>query len=253
MPVSDGLRFAGRAALVTGGSRGIGRAIASQLAREGALVVVNYLQAADEADRVVEEILAKGGQAIAVQADVTDETDVRRLVRATVRQFSRLDLLVANAGTVRDQLLGAMSLDQWEVVIQTNLRGPFLCIREALPFMMSQGSGNVVCLTSIAADRAGRGHANYVAAKGGVNALVRSLAVELAPKRIRVNAVSPGVILTDMTQRVRELAENELLTQIPMRRFGLPEEVAEAVCFLASDDANYITGEVLHVTGGFGL
>jgi 3-oxoacyl-[acyl-carrier protein] reductase len=246
-------RFAGRVALVTGGSRGIGRAVAARLAHEGALVVVNYLQAAGEAESAVKEIVAHGGQAIAVQADVTDEAAVRQMVRTAVRRFGRLDLLVANAGVVRDQLLGAMTLDQWEVVIATNLRGPFLCIREALPFMMSAGSGNVVCLTSIAADRAGRGHGNYVAAKGGVNALVRSLAVELAPKRIRVNAVSPGVIHTDMTRRVRELAEEELLSQIPLRRFGSPEEVAAAVCFLASDDANYITGEVLHVTGGFGL
>jgi 3-oxoacyl-[acyl-carrier protein] reductase len=246
-------RFAGRVAVVTGGSRGIGRAVATRLGLEGACVVVSYLQAAGEAASAVEEIVAKGGQAIAVQADVTDETAVRQMVRAAVRRFGRLDLLVANAGVVRDQLLGAMTLDQWEVVVATNLRGPFLCIREALPFMMGTGSGNVVCLTSIAADRAGRGHANYVASKGGVNALVRSLAVELAPKRIRVNAVSPGVIRTDMTRRVRDLAEGELLSQVPLRRFGSPEEVAAAVCFLASDDASYITGEVLHVTGGFGL
>jgi 3-oxoacyl-[acyl-carrier protein] reductase len=246
-------RFAGRVALVTGGSRGIGRAVAARLAQDGATVVVNYLQAADEAESAVEEIVAKGGQAIAVQADVTDEVAVRHMVRATVRRFGRVDLLVANAGVVRDELLGAMTLDQWEAVIATNLRGPFLCIREAMPFLMSTGAGNVVCLTSIAAERGGRGHGNYVAAKGGVNALVRSLAVELAPKRIRVNAVSPGLIRTDMTRRVRELAEEELLSQIPLRRFGSPEEVAAAVCFLASDDADYITGEVLHVTGGFGL
>jgi 3-oxoacyl-[acyl-carrier protein] reductase len=216
-------------------------------------VVVNYLQAAPEAEAVVEEIVAKGGQAVAVQADVTDEAAVREMVRNVVRRFGRLDLLVANAGLVRDQLIGVMTLDQWETVIATNLRGPFLCIREALPFLMGTRSSNVVCLTSIAADRAGRGHGNYVAAKGGVNALVRSLAVELAPKHIRVNAVSPGIVLTDMTRRVRDVAEEDLLRQIPLRRFGSPEEVAAAVCFLASDDATYITGEVLHVTGGFGL
>jgi 3-oxoacyl-[acyl-carrier protein] reductase len=246
-------RFAGRAALVTGASRGIGRAIAHQLAREGACVVVNYLTAADQAQAVVDDIVAAGGQAVAYRADVSAEDEVRRLVRATVRQFGRLDLLVANAGTVRDQLLGTMTLEHWETVIGTNLRGPFLCAREALPFMMRQRSGSIVCLTSIAADRAGRGHGNYVAAKGGLNSLVRSLAVELAPKGIRVNAVSPGVILTDMSERVRGLAGHEIVGQIPLGRFGRPEDVARAVCFLASDDADYITGEVLQVTGGFGL
>jgi 3-oxoacyl-[acyl-carrier protein] reductase len=247
------MRFEGRTALVTGGSRGIGRAVAVQLAREGATVVVNYLQAADQAEAVVAKIVADGGNAVACQADVGDETDVRRLVRSAVREFGRVDLLVANAGTVRDQLIGTMTLDAWEAVIRTNLRGPFLCIREVLPFMMQRRSGTVVCVTSIAADRAGRGHGNYVAAKGGLSSLVRSLAVELAPKGIRVNAVSPGVILTDMTRRVRDLAEGELLAQIPLKRFGQPEEVAKAVCFLASDDASYITGEILQVTGGFGL
>ena len=246
-------RFEGRAALVTGGSRGIGRAVSTQLAREGACVVVNYRAAAGEAEAVVDEIAAAGGRAVSCQADVTDEADVRRLVRATVRRFGRLDLLVANAGTVRDQLLGAMTLEHWETVIATNLRGPFLCAREALPFMMRQRSGSIVCLTSIAADRAGRGHGNYVAAKGGLNSLVRSLAVELAPKGIRVNAVSPGVIVTGMSERVRELAGEEILGRIPLGRYGEPEEVARAVCFLASDDAGYITGEVLQVTGGFGL
>jgi 3-oxoacyl-[acyl-carrier protein] reductase len=247
------MRFEGRTALVTGGSRGIGRAVAVQLAREGATVVVNYLHAADQAEAVVAEILAAGGTAVACQADVGDEAAVRRLVRSAVRQFGRVDLLVANAGTVRDQLIGTMTVDHWETVMQTNLRGPFLCIREVLPFMMQLRSGTVVCVTSIAADRAGRGHGNYVAAKGGLNSLVRSLAVELAPKGIRVNAVSPGVILTDMTKRVRDLAGKELLAQIPLKRFGQPEDVAKAVCFLASDDASYITGEIVQVTGGFGL
>lgn len=246
-------RFGGRVALVTGGSRGIGRSVALQLGAEGACVVVNYLKAADEAEAVVAEIEAAGGHAIACGGDVGEESDVRQLVRAAVRRFGRLDVLVANAGTVDDALLGAMSVDAWDRVVQTNLRGPFLCIREALPPLMRNRSGSIVCLSSIAADRAGRGHANYVAAKGGVNAMVRSLAVELAPKGLRVNAVSPGVVLTDMSSRVRNLANDEILAQIPLKRFGTPEDVAAAVCFLASDDASYITGEVLQVTGGFGL
>jgi 3-oxoacyl-[acyl-carrier protein] reductase len=247
-------RFAGRTALVTGGSRGIGRAVALQLADEGAAIVVGFRQAKDEAEAVVDEIAAAGGAAHAFQADVTDEAAVKELVRFAVRQLGRLDVLVANAGTVHDGLLAMMTVQQWDTVLDTNLRGAFLCIREALPFMMRQKSGSIVCLSSIAADKAGRGHANYVAAKGGLNSMVRSLAVELAPKNVRVNAVSPGVIATGMSERVRRFAgDDEILDQIPLRRYGSPDEVARAVCFLASAEAGYVTGEILHVTGGFGL
>jgi 3-oxoacyl-[acyl-carrier protein] reductase len=206
-----------------------------------------------DAQAVVNEIVAAGGTAQACAADVRDEAAVKKLARFANQAFGRIDVLVAAAGVVRDQLASTMTLDQWETVIQTNLRGPFLCIREVLPFMMRQRSGSIVCLSSIAADRGGRGHANYVAAKGGVNSLVRSLAVELARKHIRVNAVSPGVVATDMSQRIRDLAGGDIITQIPLRRYGEPEEVARAVCFLASDEASYITGEILRVTGGFGL
>jgi 3-oxoacyl-[acyl-carrier protein] reductase len=194
-----------------------------------------------------------GREAHAFQADVADEMAVRRLVRFTEAKFQRIDVLIVNAGIARDQLAASMTLQQWEEVIQTNLRGAFLCIREVIPGMILEKSGSIVCISSIAADRGGRGHVNYVASKGGLNAMVPSLAVELAPKGIRVNAVSPGVILTDISQRVRDLAEGEILAQIPLKRFGLPEEVARAACFLASSEADYITGEILHVTGGFGI
>jgi 3-oxoacyl-[acyl-carrier protein] reductase len=246
-------RLAGEVALVTGAARGIGRAVAVRLAREGARVVVNYRRSAEAAEQVVAEISAAGGEAAAYGADVTDERDVARLVRFTVQRFGRLDILVTSAGVARDQLIAAMSLEEWESVIQTNLRGPFLCIREVAPIMMRQKSGRIVTLSSIAAEMAGRGHSNYVASKGGINAMTRSLAVELAPRNIRVNAVAPGLILTDMSQRVRDLAADEILRQIPLKRFGDPNDVAEAVCFLVSDAAAYITGEVLHVTGGLGL
>jgi 3-oxoacyl-[acyl-carrier protein] reductase len=246
-------RFDGQTAIVTGGSRGIGRAIACRLAREGAAVVVGYLSARAEAETVVQEIAAAGGEAQAFQADVRDDEAVRELIRFTARRYKRIDVLVASAGAVRDQLVGVMSTEQWDAVIETNLRGTFLCIREVLPFMMRGRSGSIVCLSSVAAVKAGRGHANYVAAKGGVNAMVRSLAVELAPRRIRVNAVSPGVIETSMSKRVRDLAGDEILAGIPLRRYGNPDDVANAVCFLASDEASYITGEILHVTGGFEL
>jgi 3-oxoacyl-[acyl-carrier protein] reductase len=246
-------RFEGRVAVVTGGSRGIGAAVARRLAGEGARVVVAYREAEDDAATVVDDITTAGGEALAVQVDVTDEASVRALVRQVVRATGGVDILVANAGAVRDQLVGAMTLEQWETVVDTNLLGPFLCIREVLPFMMRKRAGTVVCISSIAAVKAGRGHVNYVASKGGINAMVKSLAVELAPKNIRVNAVAPGVILTEMSERVRHHAGDVILDQIPLKRFGVPDDVARAVCFVASDEADYITGEILHVTGGFGL
>jgi len=242
-----------RVAIVTGGSRGIGRAISLELASEGADVVVNYLHRRADAEAVTGEIMAQGRRAFAFQADVADETSIRGMVDFTLGQFGRVDVLIANAGVVRDQLAAAMTLDQWEDVTRTNLRGPFLCIRQVLPIMMAQKSGSIVTLSSVAAVHAGRGHCNYAAAKGGLDALTRSLAFELAPKGIRVNAVAPGVIVTDMTTRIRNFAEGEILSQIPLRRYGDPCEVARAVRFLASDEASYITGAILYVTGGLGL
>jgi 3-oxoacyl-[acyl-carrier protein] reductase len=246
-------RLKDQVALVTGASRGIGRAVALELASEGASVVVNYQSQRDAAEEVVCAITRQGGQAFAFQADVTREADVRNLVSFTLRQLGGLDLLVTNAGVVRDQLAASMTLEQWETVIQTNLLGVFLCIRAVLPHMMAKRSGSIIAISSIAAERGGRGHVNYAAAKGGINALTRSLAVELAPRGIRVNAVAPGVILTDMSKRIRNLATDEILAQIPLRRFGEPIDVARAVRFLASEEASYITGEVLHVSGGMGL
>lgn len=243
----------GEAALVTGASRGLGRAIALELAAAGCAVMVNYRLSEAAAREVVAEIEKAGGRAAACAADVTEERDVKRLCEATARAFGRLGILVGNAGVVRDQLAGMMTVDDWEAVVRANLRGPFLCVRAALPFMMGQKGGAIVLLSSIAAERGGRGHCNYAAAKGGVNALVRSLAVELAPKRIRVNAVAPGVIVTDMSERIRALAAEEVLGQIPLGRYGEPAEVAHAVRFLASPEASYITGEILHVTGGMGV
>jgi 3-oxoacyl-[acyl-carrier protein] reductase len=243
----------GQSALVTGASRGIGRAIALELARAGAAVSVNCRSRMVEAEGVVAEIRATGGQAEAFAADVSSETDIRALVQFTLRRFQRIDILVCNAGIVRDHLTAAMKLEDWEAVIATNLRGVFLPIREVLPGMMHRRSGSIIALSSIAAERGGRGHANYAASKGGVNAMTRSLAIELAPRNIRVNAIAPGIILTEMTDRIRAFADKELKSAIPMGRYGRPEEVAAAVRFLASSEASYITGQVLHVTGGFGV
>jgi 3-oxoacyl-[acyl-carrier protein] reductase len=245
--------LAGEVAVVTGASRGIGRAVALELARAGAAVVVAYRSSRAAAEATAAAITAAGGTAEVFAANVVEESEVQALIDFAVRQLGRLDVLVTSAGVVRDQLAAAMSLDEWDVVLDTNLRGTFLPIRAAVRPMMAQKKGAIVALSSIAALRGSRGHCNYAAAKGGINALVLSLAVELAPKRIRVNAVAPGVIATDMTKRIIDFASDEILPQIPLRRFGEPQEVARAVRFLASSDASYITGEILRVTGGLGV
>ncbi len=252
MASDDGV-LAGEVAIVTGASRGIGRAVALELASGGCAVVVNFKDSRQAAEATVAEIVERGGEALAWQADVVDETAVARMVEVTSRRFGRIDILVCNAGMVRDRLAGAMTLDDWEAVMNTNLRGSFLCIRAVVAQMMAQKSGSIVALSSIAAERGGRGHCNYAAAKAGINGMVRSLAIELAPKKIRVNAVAPGVIVTDMSRRVRNAAGAEILAQIPLARYGEPHEVAKAVRFLASRDASYITGEIVAVTGGMGV
>jgi 3-oxoacyl-[acyl-carrier protein] reductase len=240
-------------AIVTGASRGLGRAIAQELASAGAAVIVNYREREADARTVVDQIVQLGGKAFPCQGDVTREVDVRRMTEFTIRQCGKIDVLVCNAGIVRDQLIAAMNLKEWEDVIETHLRGTFLCVRDVLPGMLSRKHGSIVTMSSIAATRGGRGHANYAAAKGGIESMTRALAVELAPKRIRVNAVAPGVMVTDMTQRIRDVAEEKILQNIPLKRYGQSEEVARAVRFLASAEASYITGVILPVTGGMGV
>jgi 3-oxoacyl-[acyl-carrier protein] reductase len=243
-------RFEGKSAVVTGASRGIGRAVALQLAREGASVVVNYHAQADAANQVADGVRAAGGRAIVVQADVVQASEVERLIDAAVSEFQRIDVLVNNAGITRDQLLLRMSEDDWQSVIDTNLKSAFLVTRAALRPMLRQRSGRIVNLASISGVMGNAGQANYSASKAGLIGFTRSTAREVASRGITCNAVAAGVIDTDIWHGVPQSAIDALMTLVPLGRKGTVEDVAEAVAFLASEAAAYITGQVLNVDGG---
>jgi len=246
-------KLEGKTAVVTGASRGIGRAIALELAKEGANVVVNYSGSKEKAEEVVEEILKMGKKAIAVQANVADNDSVQNLMKTTLDEFGSIDILVNNAGITRDNLLMRMKEDEWDDVIQTNLKGVFLCTKAVTRAMMKQRSGRIINIASVVGVTGNAGQANYTAAKAGVIGLTKTTARELASRNILVNAVAPGFITTEMTDALPEEVKNTMLSQIPLSKFGKPEHVAKAVVFLASDDAEYITGQVLHVDGGIAM
>lgn len=243
-------RLKDKAALVTGASRGIGRAIALRLAHEGARVCVNFRTQQAAAEEVVAAIRGGGGEAVAMGADVGAAEPARQLVENAQKHFGRLDILVNNAGVVRDNLLLTMDDEEWRTVEATNLDSCFYCCRAAARFMLRQRAGRIINISSAAGEKPNRGQVNYAASKGGINALTRALAAELAPKNITVNAVAPGMIETEMSREVRELAGDKILPYIMLNRYGRPEDIAAAVAFLASSDADYITGEVLRVDGG---
>ena len=240
----------GKAALVTGASRGIGAEIAKQLAKEGARVAVNYSGSQGKAEEVVNEIIAAGGQAFAIQASVSDAENVTDMVKQTIDQFGSVDILVNNAGITRDNLLMRMKESEWDDVIDTNLKGVFLCTKAVTRQMMKQRAGKIINIASIVGVSGNAGQANYVAAKAGVIGLTKTTAKELASRHINVNAIAPGFITTEMTDELSDDVKNQMLTQIPLSKLGNPQDVAKAVVFLASDDASYITGQTLHVDGG---
>ncbi|HCX2198849.1 TPA: 3-oxoacyl-[acyl-carrier-protein] reductase [Staphylococcus aureus] len=239
-----------KSALVTGASRGIGRSIALQLAEEGYNVAVNYAGSKEKAEAVVEEIKAKGVDSFAIQANVADADDVKAMIKEVVSQFGSLDVLVNNAGITCDNLLMRMKEQEWDDVIDTNLKGVFNCIQKATPQMLRQRSGAIINLSSVVGAVGNPGQANYVATKAGVIGLTKSAARELASRGITVNAVAPGFIVSDMTDALSDELKEQMLTQIPLARFGQDTDIANTVAFLASDKAKYITGQTIHVNGG---
>ena len=249
MDIDSGL--AGKVALVTGGSRGIGRAVVELFARDGMDAVFFYRGNEQAAQEVVAAVQSAGGRCEAMQVDVADAEAVAVAVDRLVDSRGRIDVLVNNAGIVRDNLLGMLEDDDIRAVLDTNVGGVFNLTRAVSRHMISKRSGRIVNLSSVAAGKGGRGQSNYAASKGAIEAFTRAMAVELASRKITVNCVAPGVIETEMSQQVRDLADDQIKARILLRRYGQAQDVAHAVWFLASRLADYITGEVVHVDGGF--
>ncbi|MCA9888476.1 MAG: 3-oxoacyl-[acyl-carrier-protein] reductase [Anaerolineae bacterium] len=243
-------QFEGKIAIVTGGSRGIGRAIALELGKHGATVVVNYNQSADAAEAVIAEIKAAGGDGMPFQCDVSDADQVTEMFKQVTKTYGQLDILVNNAGVTRDNVIMMLKPDDFDKVIDTNLRSAWLCSKAASRTMMKQRSGRIINISSVVGIAGNGGQTNYAASKAGLIGLTKALAKEIAPRGVTVNAVAPGFIGTDMTSELSDEIKETAISHIPLGRMGLPEDVAKAVAFLASDDAAYITGQVLVVDGG---
>jgi len=253
MSYPENLSLSNRVALITGGSRGIGKAIAFELAHRGAAVVVNYLKSSQAADGVVEEIMAAGGKAMAFQADISDFSQAGTLVKDTINSMGGLDILVNNAGITHDNLIMMLSENDWDAVLDTNLKGTFNCSKSAVRHMMRKRYGRIINITSVSGQMGNAGQTNYSASKAGQIGLTKALAREVASRNITVNAVAAGYIETDIWAGVPEEARELALSIIPLGRKGKPEEIAYAVAFLASEQAAYITGQVLGVDGGMAM
>ncbi len=240
----------GKVALVTGASRGLGRAIAIKMASLGARVGVNYVANDAEAKKVAEEIANHGREAMLLKANVADANAVRSMTRQIVSQWGKIDILVNNAGIAKDNLLPRMADEAWDDVINTNLRGAYLCTKYALRSMMEQPWGRIINITSVAGLVGNIGQSNYSASKGGLIAFTKSVAREVGARNITVNAIAPGFITTEMTDKLPQEAKDAILARIPLKRFGLAEDVAELVAFLAGEQASYITAQVISIDGG---
>ena len=240
----------GKTALVTGASRGIGRAIAFKLAEQGANLVLNYNKSLSSIEEVVKEIEAKGGKAIAIQGDVSVFEEAEKIVKAAVINFGSLDILVNNAGITKDGLLLRMKEEDFDKVINVNLKGTFNCIKHASPIMLKQKSGRIVNISSVVGITGNAGQVNYAAAKAGIIGMTKATAKELASRGITVNAVAPGFIQTDMTEELTDKVKETIIGNIPLKRLGTARDVADLVAFLVGEDSLYITGQIINVDGG---
>lgn len=243
----------GHVALVTGASRGIGKAVAIRLGLAGARVVVNYNSGQSEAVEVVNIINANGGEAISLGADVTDESQVVAMVREVVELWGRIDVLVNNAGIRKDKLLMRMTTAEWDSVIDTNLKGAYICSKAALTHMVRQRRGRIINMSSVIGLSGNPGQANYAASKSGLIGLTKTIAREIATRNVTVNAVAPGYIMTNMVEDLADDLKDLVKSRIPMNRFGSPDDVAGLVVFLSTDDASYITGQIIGVDGGLAI
>lgn len=243
----------GKVAVVTGAGRGIGRAIALKFAENRAKVVINYRSSLAQVEELMSRIKEIGGEAYAVKADISIESEVKSLIEEAVNHYGRIDIIVNNAGINRDNLMIRMTGEEFDRVIDVNLKGTFFCMKHAAAAMLRQRSGKIINMSSVVGIRGNSGQVNYAAAKAGIIGMTKSAARELAGRGITVNAVAPGFIKTDMTDALPEGIREASLAHIPMKRFGTAEEVAGVVCFLASEAADYITGHVIQVDGGMGI
>jgi 3-oxoacyl-[acyl-carrier protein] reductase len=247
------MRLKDKVAVVTGGARGIGKAIAQAYAAEGAKVAIVYRGSKEAADALVAEITGKGGVAKAYQCDAADRAAVNACVETILTDMNQIDILVNNAGVIKDGLFLRMEPEHWDLVVNTNLGGTYNFTKPIVESMFRARKGRIINISSVAADRFNKGQCNYSASKGAINAFTKALAVEIASRGVNVNAIAPGFIETDMSETVRNLAGDTIKNAIPMKRYGKPEDIAKVAVFLASDESAYMTGQVLTVDGGLGL